>query len=131
MNGKQHALMSAIDEYWRAHGYAPSVRELVAACGLSSTAVCRHNLRALREDGWIDFTDGIPRTVRVLKRPRGSLVGNRGRRRNANYQTICKVDGCGKLRDPRYSQALCTKHIHEYLTEKQRKYREAQKAETR
>ena len=63
----QQAILLAISLFWRQNGYAPVVRELCAMCDISSTSVVTYHLERLRERGLIDYADGKPRTVRLVK----------------------------------------------------------------
>jgi repressor LexA len=43
--------LTFIDDYMDEHGYPPSIREIGAAAGISSTSVVDYNLRILERDG--------------------------------------------------------------------------------
>ena len=51
--------------------YAPTVRELGAATGLSSSASVHDHLRTLRRRGLVDWEDGKKGTLRALVAPAG------------------------------------------------------------
>ena len=54
-----------IKAFMRQRGFAPSVRDIAAAFGISiRAALCR--LRTLRSHGVVDWDDGLSRTLRVL-----------------------------------------------------------------
>lgn len=63
----QQAILLAISLFWRQNGYAPSIRELQALCDISSTSVVAYHLERLRTKGLVDFVDGTPRTIRLVK----------------------------------------------------------------
>lgn len=47
-------------------GYAPTVREIMLAVGLSSSSVVHYHLRQLKGRGVIDWVPGRARTLRVV-----------------------------------------------------------------
>lgn len=47
LSRRQRVMLDYIKEYRRVHGLTPSMRELCAACEISSTSVAAYNLRAL------------------------------------------------------------------------------------
>ena len=51
LSQRQEMILSFINEYVDDHGYPPSIREIGAAAGISSTSVVDYNLRALERDG--------------------------------------------------------------------------------
>ena len=59
-------LCKAVKEYFEKNHYAPTVRELSKELDLSSTSTVSKRLMVARELGYIDFSDGEPRTI-VLK----------------------------------------------------------------
>ena len=58
-------------------GYAPSVREIGKAVGLSSTATVHGYLAKLDEKGYIKKQDKKGRTLRLIKNAKGEPVGKR------------------------------------------------------
>ncbi len=68
------AILEFVIEYHTARGYAPSLREIGSAVGLTSPASVHARLSRLAELGLVQRAPGIPRTVtpspdapRVLK----------------------------------------------------------------
>ncbi len=59
-------MLDAIRQFITTEGYAPSVREIAAAAGLSSPATVHEHLSNLRGKGYITFQDGRVRTVEVI-----------------------------------------------------------------
>lgn len=53
LSSKQRCIIDLIDRFWRDNGYPPSIRDIVAGCGLSSTSVADYNLRVLEKMGYI------------------------------------------------------------------------------
>jgi DNA-binding IclR family transcriptional regulator len=60
---RQH-ILELIQEFYALHGYAPSLRWLAVESGLSPTTLGIY-LRRMREQGLVDFSQGIPRSTRV------------------------------------------------------------------
>ena len=54
------------------HGYAPSIREIAAGCGMSSTGQAHYHVARLREIGAITLDPGKARTIRLLDAPAGT-----------------------------------------------------------
>jgi SOS-response transcriptional repressor LexA len=63
-------LVRVLDHYWRMYGHSPTVRELTARAGLSSTSMTAVRLRALRESGFVNYTDNVSRTARLTQEGR-------------------------------------------------------------
>ena len=55
-----------IKSYIQEKSYPPSYREIGKGTGIKSMSTVHTHLHILRADGVIDFTDGYPRTLRVL-----------------------------------------------------------------
>ena len=54
-----------IGEFIAKHGYSPTVREIQAGCGMSSTSVVHHHLRRLEREGVLTFEYMKARTIRL------------------------------------------------------------------
>ena len=52
--------------FWSEHGYSPSFREIGDALGCPSMCTVSERLRRLRDEGRLDFQDGMARTI-VIK----------------------------------------------------------------
>lgn len=61
-------LVRLIAEHHRAHGFAPSVRDLMASARVASMSTIHGALVALREQGLIEWETGLGRTLRVVDR---------------------------------------------------------------
>ena len=51
LSQRQETILAFINDYVDEHGYPPSIREIGAAAGISSTSVVDYNLRILERDG--------------------------------------------------------------------------------
>ena len=66
MTQRQRSIVEFVTAYFLRTGYGPTIREVAAGCGLSSTSVADYNIRALRRRGALAFDDGGSRTLRPM-----------------------------------------------------------------
>lgn len=66
---KQREILDFLRKFITENGYSPSVREICAAVGLSSTSSVHHHLAELRRQGYIAMAEGKNRTVTLLEEP--------------------------------------------------------------
>lgn len=66
MTERQQEVLAAINDYIAAHKRPPTVRDLATILGISSSVVHRH-LQQLRDDGHVDWDEGMYRTLRVTE----------------------------------------------------------------
>ena len=60
---RMQALVEAIASHQAVHGYPPSIRELVARTGVSSTSVVTYWLDACESDGLLVRVPGLSRAI--------------------------------------------------------------------
>lgn len=65
----QQELFEWLAEYVRLHQYSPSIRQMMQAMQLKSPAPVQSRLEHLRAKGYIDWTEGKARTIRILQPP--------------------------------------------------------------
>lgn len=53
LSQRQERILTFLHDFFNERGYPPSIREIVAACGISSTSVVDYNLRILQEKGYL------------------------------------------------------------------------------
>ncbi len=53
LSDRQQAIVGFIRRFWADNNYPPSIRDIVAGCGLSSTSVADYNLKILEKRGYI------------------------------------------------------------------------------
>ena len=85
LSPRQAEILAFIREYHAEHQYMPSVREIQAACDISSTSVVDYNLRILQREGQVrrapdisrglEITDGSP-TRRAPELVAIPVIGN-------------------------------------------------------
>lgn len=68
LNRREQRALSAVAESMDQRGYPPSVRELGAAIGLTSTSSVAHVLRSLEWKGYLRREPGRSRAISVLDR---------------------------------------------------------------
>ncbi len=62
----QQQLFDWLTDYIREHQHSPSIRQMMHAMGLKSPAPVQSRLEHLRNKGYIDWTEGKARTIRIL-----------------------------------------------------------------
>lgn len=60
---RQAAVLAYIDQYWHDHHYAPSLRDIVADCGISSTSVASYIVDKLEKAGHLTNQPGAARSI--------------------------------------------------------------------
>ena len=68
LNHLQKELYDWLVEYIDAKRHSPSIRQMMEAMDLRSPSPIQNRLRQLRELGYIDWTEGKARTIRILRR---------------------------------------------------------------
>jgi repressor LexA len=67
LSTRQRDVLNAILRHQRHHDYAPTVRELCEAVGVSSPNTVAHHLDALERKRYIQRHDGLARSIEVLR----------------------------------------------------------------
>ena len=62
----QQELYEWLAEYIRSHQHSPSIRQMMQAMNLKSPAPIQSRLEHLRNKGYIEWTEGKARTIRIL-----------------------------------------------------------------
>jgi len=65
LSERQQGILEFLREYVEENGYPPSIREIGAAVGISSTSVVSYNLRRLEEKGYIDRDPDVSRGLKL------------------------------------------------------------------
>jgi len=74
LSERQQKILQFVNEYLGENGYPPSIREIGAAAGISSTSVVSYNLRRLEEGRYISRDPDVSRGLRLSNWP-GRGVG--------------------------------------------------------
>lgn len=61
---RQSTVLAFIEDFWKEHGYGPSLREIEEGCELGSTSVAEYHLHELERKGLIRRTREVARSVR-------------------------------------------------------------------
>ena len=69
----QEKLYSWLAEYIRMHQHSPSIRQMMQAMKLKSPAPVQSRLEHLRAKGYIEWTEGKARTIRIIRPARQSV----------------------------------------------------------
>ncbi len=65
LSERQKGIMKFIGDFMRRHGYPPTIREIGAKVGISSTSVVNYNLGILEREGYIERDREISRGIRL------------------------------------------------------------------
>jgi repressor LexA len=74
LSERQSRIIEFLGEYMEEHGYPPSIREIGAAAGISSTSVVSYNLKRLEEKGFISRDEEISRGITLTDTARTQVV---------------------------------------------------------
>jgi repressor LexA len=65
LSSRQQRIIDFINRFYTEKRYPPTVREIVSACGISSTSVADYNLAILEREGYIRRHPGISRGIEL------------------------------------------------------------------
>ncbi len=68
MSDKQRRIINFIERFLSDKGYPPSIRDIQAACGISSTSVVDYNLNILKSRGHIERDADVSRGIKLRTR---------------------------------------------------------------
>ncbi|MEA1872486.1 MAG: transcriptional repressor LexA [Chloroflexota bacterium] len=76
LSPKQERIINFVTEFLHDKGYPPTIRDIAAGCGISSTSVVAYNLDKLEQAGYIRRHSDISRGIKFLtpQRKGGKLV---------------------------------------------------------
>lgn len=67
-NIRRRQIVDYIQEFKRAHGYAPTIREITEdVYGNSGFAATQKHIETLKDQGYVDYDVGRSRTLRVIR----------------------------------------------------------------
>ena len=75
LSARQQKIINFIQQFWVDNGYPPTVREIVNACGISSTSVVDYNLNILAQTGYIRRRPEVSRGIELIERQ--NMLGHR------------------------------------------------------
>jgi len=74
LSERQYRILEFLSQYIERNGYPPSIREIGAATGISSTSVVSYNLRRLEEEGYISRDRDISRGLKLNSIARAQVM---------------------------------------------------------
>jgi repressor LexA len=76
LSERHRKILEFLSRFQDKHGYSPSIRQIGDSINVKSTSLVDYYLNQLQEMGYIDRTDRISRSIRVLQPvPGGSIPG--------------------------------------------------------
>ncbi len=111
---RQQAILSFVSDFGQHRGYAPSLREIGEAVGLTNVSAVRGHVAALERKGYLTKLPDQPRSITVLGRP--SLISRIKRK----LHEFAKTDE-GVLHRVQYGLVLATQGLRPVLQREARK----------
>jgi len=74
LSKRQRRILEFLNEYIEENGYPPSIREIGAAAGISSTSVVSYNLRRMEEKGYISRDREVSRGLKLTSATRARMT---------------------------------------------------------
>ncbi len=74
LSDRQRRILEFLGMYVEENGYPPSIREIGAAAGISSTSVVSYNLRRLEEKGYITRDRDVSRGLKLVSTARTRVM---------------------------------------------------------
>jgi repressor LexA len=68
LSTRQQKITDFIYRFWEDKGYPPTIRDIVAGCGISSTSVVDYNLNILEKQGYIRRHREVSRGIELVSR---------------------------------------------------------------
>ncbi len=75
LSPKQQRIVKFIHDFYDNKGYPPTIRDIVRACGISSTSVVSYNLNILEQLGYLRRHSEVARGIELVARP--NVLGQR------------------------------------------------------
>ena len=74
LSERQRSILEFLNEYIEENGYPPSIREIGAATGTSSTSVVSYNLKRLEERGYLSRDRQVSRGLKLTSTARAEVM---------------------------------------------------------
>ena len=68
---KRKGILDFITSFIDGKGYAPSVRDIVKGCGISSSSIAQYHLNVLEREGYIRRDREVPRSISLSRKRQG------------------------------------------------------------
>jgi repressor LexA len=96
LSAKQREILGYIEEFVRAHGYPPAIRQIQERLKISSTSVVAYNLRALENKGMLKREGKVSRGIKLPDTNPVPFIN----RRNAKVQLLGVITAGKPLPNP-------------------------------
>jgi len=73
LSQRRQQILDFIYEFLEEKGYAPTVRDIMRDCNISSTAVVQHHLGMLEKEGYINRDPEVSRSITLTERERHTV----------------------------------------------------------
>lgn len=73
LNPKARRILNSISRLWKKKGYPPTRRDIMEDAGISSTSIVQYWMAKMRDDGLVDWDDGIGHSVTVTRKGKRAL----------------------------------------------------------
>lgn len=67
LTSRQREVLETLEKYVATNHYPPSYRELGTMVGIASPSTISGVLNRLRDNGYVNWEEGRPRTLRIIK----------------------------------------------------------------
>jgi len=74
LSARRKQILDFISDFIEEKGYAPSVRDVVEGCGISSSSVAQYHLNVLEHKGYIRRDREVSRSIGLVKRRVGFMT---------------------------------------------------------
>ncbi len=74
LSPKREEILDFLARFIKEKGYAPSVRDIVRGCALSSSSIAQYHLNVLERQGYIHRERELSRSISLAQRERGILT---------------------------------------------------------
>ena len=74
LSPKQEQIINFVTEFLHDKGYPPTIRDIAAGCGISSTSVVAYNLNKLEQAGYIRRHSDISRGIELNRQKKGGKL---------------------------------------------------------
>jgi len=74
LSSKQERIINFVTEFLHDRGYPPTIRDIAAGCGISSTSVVTYNLNKLEQAGYIRRHSDISRGIALNRQKKGGKL---------------------------------------------------------
>jgi repressor LexA len=96
LSERQKNMLEFINNYMAENGRPPTIREIGAACNISSTSVVNYNLTRLKEKGLLERDAEVSRGLRITEKAR-AIYGNLWQTANDAMTNLLRIPMAGNI----------------------------------